>query len=612
MASPLPRNMTVPLGKDELASSFASRTAMVNGRTARQFCLDMGFRFQDVVDGKSDALTRLASCGRADPSHFRAIRRIDDRLFELGGERLHRTGLARGRVRACLACLNDDISRFACPLPARPYQRLEWSLTHIRTCRHHRLALVELANDLNPQTVHDFSLSLHGTLPQLGNSQHLAINRGVSSLEEYLLGRLTHLPAAKTWLDGFRFDAVGKMCEMLGAAYDFGVRVRVSDLTDDQLYQCGDRGYSYACRGESGVRELLSELQGRLDPTKPGQGPKMAFYRIYEWLAHESDDAEYDRLREVFATHCIETMPLGSGDELFGKPVEVRKLHSIRTASLTYQTHPKRLRKLLYMGRYLSEEANKKVDDHALFDADAAHSFIERAIQSLNFKEAMAYLNVPRPHEKTVLGGSYIEPLVDVTRGERQPLVQYAYEKSALDEFLERLLGHAAPWTTDERQFIGILDARKRACCALSEILDLLLSRKLCVRKNPEERGFLSVMVNLAQLRAAVQLKDHNAISLKKAEKALRVNTRVLTALLSQGHIRSRIEVNPINRCPQTVIDHADIERFQKTYVSLFTLAKETGIHFNNLKKQLSDVPLAMDRGLIGSTFYLRSDLPSL
>lgn len=92
------------------------------------------------------------------------------------------------------------------------------------------------------------------------------------------------------------------------------------------------------------------------------------------------------------------------------------------------------------------------------------------------------------------------------------------------------------------------------------------------------------------------------------------MSTGVLMALLENSVVPSRTDTNPINRCPQTVVDQDDIEIFKATYVSLMKLAQETGVHFNVLKKQLesANVPLAFDREKISGRFYRRATLPPI
>ncbi len=109
------RNMTVPLGKDELASSFVAG-ALVNGRTTAGSCLDAGISFQDVVTAKATRLDELAICGRADPVRFRTIRRIDDPSSSSVSN--HRNGSTRGRIKG-LPCLpgRQPCAPFACHCP---------------------------------------------------------------------------------------------------------------------------------------------------------------------------------------------------------------------------------------------------------------------------------------------------------------------------------------------------------------------------------------------------------------------------------------------------------------------------------------------------------------
>lgn len=57
------------------------------------------------------------------------------------------------------------------------------------------------------------------------------------------------------------------------------------------------------------------------------------------------------------------------GDVVFGKPVERRVLHSIRTLSKETGLHPKRLRKLLQAAGMLPEGSDDLVDGNCLFDA---------------------------------------------------------------------------------------------------------------------------------------------------------------------------------------------------------------------------------------------------
>ena len=54
---------------------------------------------------------------------------------------------------------------------------------------------------------------------------------------------------------------------------------------------------------------------------------------------------------------------------------------------------------------------------------------------------------------------------------------------------------------------------------------------------------------------------------------------------------------------------HADeVERFEREYVSLFTLAKQQGRHFRKVEIDAAGIKPALDPEKVGATFYRRSE----
>jgi hypothetical protein len=54
----------------------------------------------------------------------------------------------------------------------------------------------------------------------------------------------------------------------------------------------------------------------------------------------------------------------------------------------------------------------------------------------------------------------------------------------------------------------------------------------------------------------------------------LGVTDKVARQLIRHGHLATVSAINPINRCPQTVVMPTEVERFGSEYVSRFALAK--------------------------------------
>src|SRR5690606_27475241 len=123
--------------------------------------------------------------------------------------------------------------------------------------------------------------------------------------------------------------------------------------------------------------------------------------------------------------------------------------------------------------------------------------------------------------------------------------------------------------------------------------------------------GYMAVLVDPTELREKTMLKDHGGLSLREVEHRLGTKTQVVKALIEHGHLPARTAVNPINRCPQTIVMPEDLARFQQTYVSLMNLAREHGKHFIRIKRELENrgVETAFAAEVMGARFYPRAEL---
>ncbi|WP_274426868.1 hypothetical protein [Chelativorans sp. YIM 93263] len=175
--------------------------------------------------------------------------------------------------------------------------------------------------------------------------------------------------------------------------------------------------------------------------------------------------------------------------------------------------------------------------------------------------------------------------------------------------FLDRLLANTKLLTDQEHGLCSVPQAVRKANCKAVEILDLLLAGKLeRAFRDANERGYMAVLVDPDELREKTMLEDHGGLSLREVEHQLGTKTQVVKALIEHGYLPARTAVNPINRCPQTIVMPEDLARFQRSYVSLMNLAKERGEHFMRMKARLESVEIkpAFDPVIIGARFYFR------
>ena len=100
----------------------------------------------------------------------------------------------------------------------------------------------------------------------------------------------------------------------------------------------------------------------------------------------------------------------------------------------------------------------------------------------------------------------------------------------------------------------------------------------------------------------------HGRVHLGRAQHRLQIGDRVARALMGQRLLKTVTVVNPVNRCPTVIVQADEVERFEREYVSLFTLAKQQGRHFRKVEIDAAGIKPALDPEKVGATFYRRSE----
>lgn len=579
----------------------------------REFCRDFGIDPRGIINGEADAVLALADLSGVDGKRLlgEAFTRFGEkRQFMYKGQHLLQSSLVRNRVRMCPACMGEDIERLDCRLAARPHRRSMWLIRGVRTCDRHGMALAEVGKLDGPLVIHDASRAIADAIPRLQFLADAAVLRSPSNLELYLAKRLGGT-ASGSWLDGLPLYAALHLPLVTGAVALHGPGVALDDLDGDDAWECEAAGFEIVDKGAAGIRPLLDELQAPFRSRRSSAGPKVMYGRLYDWLAHESEDRVYDPVRDIILEHAVETLPFGPGDTLFGRDVGARRLHSVHTAAQEFAMHPKRLRKALRKAGLAGKDSDSMIDNRVVADPEQVAALAKELKEAMNMTAARAYLNVPRPHDEGLVQTGLIKPMIEKPRGNSG--MHYTFRKTDLDEFLERLLHKADPALGGDPAFETLLKAAKRCCSPVMDVVRLVLDGKLeRVGRNPAERGFFSVLVDPKELREKTKLADHGGLSLREVEHRLKASTDVVKALIEHGHLPARTAINPVNRCPQTIVMPEDLAAFKETYVSLMNLAKERGEHFARIKKTLAAVgvdPVA-DPDKLGITLYRRSEIP--
>lgn len=176
------------------------------------------------------------------------------------------------------------------------------------------------------------------------------------------------------------------------------------------------------------------------------------------------------------------------------------------------------------------------------------------------------------------------------------------------------MLDGAVPVAAPATGQADIPTAAKAACCGSIEIVQAVLDGRL-TRKAAlaAERGYMSLLVDVEEVRALVRGVDLGGLGSQALADKLRVADKVTRKLIADGHLRTVTAINPVNRCPVVIVPTGEIERFEAEFVSLFTIARQQGRHHMAVKKELAaaGVKPAIERDEVGATFYRRDRITS-
>ena len=600
-------HLSLPLSPGEALTSYCSRVASKVSLSARRFSLHVGVPFQRIVDGEAEAIEMLAEACCVDPAPLAnaAIVKLEPRRHRVGGDVFARDSLQRANVRICPRCLLDDLDRDG---HHGPYGRLEWQLEAVRDCPRHGRLLVAMPTDSDAASLHhDFAGQL-----RLGEVDLEELELGTpevapSPLAQFVRDRIAGVASAN-WLSKVPVYAVAKFAEVLGLAMIDGVHRPWPGVTNLEWQRAGTRGFETLSAGPGALRDYFADLQNKRVADGHGWAFKETFGRLYAFMSHNSPNGDYDVMRKVLIDHVVDTCPVGPGDSVAGRMVSVRKVHSIRSAALELDLHPKTLRKQLLAARVIDAASSAQKDDTVIFDVAAAAALLGQLKEAMSRNAAARYLGIPRPHDVTVFKMGWIRSVITAGQG---GVGEHQFTKGDLDAFMTRMTAHATPFAKEDIGYVWVGEAGASAARPTIDVLQLLFDGALRnVRLSPNHQGLRAILVNQEEVH---QKLERRLFGLSAMEVASRLGSAsgVAVALMDNGILPSSTEVHPVSNRPTRVVSESDLARFLDTWVSLSQLSVELQKHRRTVLHGLSRLRVqpAFDRKVVGASFYSRASL---
>lgn len=587
----------LPFNVRETVASYCSRLAAACGyRHARSFGADLGFSFQGLATGNEediDTFSRLVD--RSGASLSSGVVTTVGTINDIAGQKLSRGLMQRQRLRFCPYCVRDDERGQAGRSGYRAYGRIEWLVNAVRTCATHGVMIVTSDRVPPPVFLHDFAANLANETTSNAGMVIPQPNEP-DSLQRHVEARLRSATTASQWLESMPLHVAIRLCETVGASERNGIRFHSDRIDPIEWSACAGAGYDLLSGGEADFRSWLEKLLSDFALGRSDMGGRVLFGRLYERLAHETDDPAFDPIRDIMRDVALCSLPLGPGDDFFG-PITDRRLHSVQSASRQFGIHPKRLRKLLVNSGMIPAEDVAKTFERILLPATDMEKFVAEAQAGLDVPEAKIRLGVSRVQFDILI--------------EHRLIVPVAGNRSASDDFLRRL---TASVTVDpSSEMVDIATACRRTNCQFMEIMEMLLNRSLeTVAIDPDHHGISGFRLDITEVRRMTAGEDHGCFAVSKLQSLIPASSRIVSGLLSGGWIATVERRNPAKRYMQKVVEPDTLAKFKEEFVSLGNLASSRRTRTWSLKRQLEERSIEPKFIVAEMPFYRRADLTDL
>jgi len=145
-----------------------------------------------------------------------------------------------------------------------------------------------------------------------------------------------------------------------------------------------------------------------------------------------------------------------------------------------------------------------------------------------------------------------------------------------------RLPGPPARWRharRGRRAHPGCPERRRLACCGSVDVTRAVLdSRPTRMAGFACQRNYMALLLDLEEVRPRPR-RRHRRLTTEGWADRLLVADKVTRKLIAGGHLRAVTVINPVNRCPVTIVPTEDIERFNAEFVTCSrSLASKAGI----------------------------------
>lgn len=598
----------VPLMEDESLTSFTSRFAHANARTAMELCQDFGFSFRSVIGGMDEAVDRLSQISGVAGSLLdgAAVKHAGRKTILVAGYPTPYGHYPRGIMKFCPVCFTEDDGRSDIHPKVRRYMRKLWYSRAIRTCPVHDQSLVTAGSNGMADNVHDFCFALDGLRREIGIASRGSVTQRFTQFETYIRTRLSGTLPGNNLLDPLPPFVAADICELAGLVILNGKEVAMKGLSERDLWSAANAGYDFLASGTDGLHRLLGQLYESTSTIRALNGGYQLFGQFYKVIANSRFDPAYDPIKEAIRSYAYENLPLPDNVHLFGKGGSAKYL-SYNSLGKQYDLSPLMIRKVL--------QNADRIQVIPGTSAEAVHIddlpwLIELASDLIRGSEAADLIGAsPKLFDALEKHGFIQQKLA---RDEESKLAR-RYSRREILALREAMLSRVS--TTDLTGLVSIESVCRSLSIKFGDVLRLIAGGDLrAIGLDPSQSGLIAFMVVKREVATAVEVKSstprpENWRSADELADLLHTNDKAISALLRGGHIKTTVFRNERNY-PMKGATGEDVEVFVKRYVALGECARRIQSHPRTVLKVLSKAGLTrvFPREEMREMFFPRSE----
>lgn len=581
----------VPLMEDESLTSFTSRFAHANARTARELCQDFGFSFRSVIGGKDEAVAKLSEISGVSGSLLdaAAVKHAGKKTILVAGYPTPYSHYPRSIMKFCPACFTEDDGRHYIRPKVRRYMRKLWYSRAIRTCPVHDQSLVTAGSNGMADNVHDFCLALDGLRREIGIASRASVTQSFTPFETYIRTRLSGTLPGNNLLDPLPPFVAADICELAGLVLINGKQVAMKGLSERDLWSAADAGYELLASGNDGLHRLLGQLHESTSTIRALNGGYQLFGQFYKVIANSRLEPAYDPIKEAIRSYAYENLPLPDNVHLFGKSGSAKYL-SYNSLGKQYDLSPIIIRKVLHNANRI--QTIPGTDSEAV-NIDDLPWLVELVSDLIRGSEAAQLIGASPKLFDALEKHGFVQQ--KIARDEESQLAR-RYSRKEVLALQEAILSRVN--TTDLTGLISIESVCRSLSIKFGDVLRLIAEGDLgAIGLNPSRSGLTALMVVKREVATAIEVTGstrrrlasdrgtrtapgglENWMSADELADHLCTNDKAISALLREGHIKTTIARNERNY-PMKGANREDVRDFAERYVALAECVRRTEKH---------------------------------